>query len=276
MAKIYLSSTFRDLNDHRKAVYQILRELRHDVIAMEDYGAAPERPLEKCLADVRDCDIYVGVFAWRYGFRPPGKKRSITELELEQATSAGKPCLIFILDDSAPWPPNQMDSGEDLQAIKALRTKLATEHVVKFFRTAEELASAVGTAVTTELRGSSEEPGEDSGGDPALCRFCRNGVRTVVEELHSQIRFYAALAAILAVLGLLVFGGGFALKSDENMIVKLFGILIFVATGYPQIRWRSARTQKAFLAGYESELARDQPAEEAVRAVKAYLLRHLQ
>ena len=66
--KIYLSSTFEDLKDYRRRVYEQLRTLRHDVIAMEDYVAADERPLDKCLRDVRDSDVYIGLFAWRYGY----------------------------------------------------------------------------------------------------------------------------------------------------------------------------------------------------------------
>jgi hypothetical protein len=40
MAKIYVSSTMSDLKEHRKAVYDVLRKLRHDVISMEDYTSA--------------------------------------------------------------------------------------------------------------------------------------------------------------------------------------------------------------------------------------------
>jgi len=59
--KIYLSSTFEDLKDYRRRVYDQLRTLRHDVIAMEDYVTADERPLDKCLRDVRDSDVYIGL-----------------------------------------------------------------------------------------------------------------------------------------------------------------------------------------------------------------------
>ena len=65
MALIYISSTYEDLKDHREAVYKALRRLNHDVRAMEDYVAADERPLDKCLKDVAAADVYVGIFAWR-------------------------------------------------------------------------------------------------------------------------------------------------------------------------------------------------------------------
>src|SRR5262245_34740793 len=68
--KIYLSSTYTDLLGCREAVYKVLRMMRHDVIAMEDYGATDRRPLDKCLDDVARTDLYLGIFAWRYGYVP--------------------------------------------------------------------------------------------------------------------------------------------------------------------------------------------------------------
>lgn len=92
--KIYVSSTFEDLKDYRRRVYDQLRALRHDVIAMEDYVAADERPLDKCLRDVRDSDVYIGLFAWRYGYVPRAGNRGSTVTSkfrpfLEGLSSAG-------------------------------------------------------------------------------------------------------------------------------------------------------------------------------------------
>jgi hypothetical protein len=38
--------------------------------AMEDYVAADDRPVDRCLADVAACTVYVGIIAWRYGYVP--------------------------------------------------------------------------------------------------------------------------------------------------------------------------------------------------------------
>lgn len=56
---------------------------------MEDYLASDERRLERCLADVRAGNVYAGLFAWRYGFAPPGNDKSITQLEYEAPGRAG-------------------------------------------------------------------------------------------------------------------------------------------------------------------------------------------
>ena len=153
MAKIYISSTYGDLKDHREAVYKALRALKHDVIAMEDYVAADERPVDKCLADVATCDLYVGIFAWRYGYVPGADnraKRSITELEYRKATDAKRARLIFLLDEEAPWLPKWMDSttGENDQGarIKKLRRELRADRVASFFKTPDELARLAGSA----------------------------------------------------------------------------------------------------------------------------------
>ena len=68
---IYLSSTYEDLKEHRKAVFIALRKGGYEVTAMEEYVAGNRRPVDQCLADVNNADIYVGVFGFRYGYVPP-------------------------------------------------------------------------------------------------------------------------------------------------------------------------------------------------------------
>ena len=159
MAKIYLSSTFEDLQNQRQAVAKALRELLHDVRAMENYVASGHRPVDVCLADVDWCEIYVGIFAWRYGYVPEENnpdQRSITEMEYQRALSQGKPCLIFLLSDQAPWLPAMMDSvtreNESGVRIKRLRKALSTRHTCSFFSGIDELARLVNASIVKALR----------------------------------------------------------------------------------------------------------------------------
>jgi Domain of unknown function (DUF4062)/AAA ATPase domain len=154
VAKIYLSSTYTDLIACREAVYHVLRQMKHDVIAMEDYVATDQRPTEKCLADVAASDLYIGIFAWRYGYIPPEmtpQHKSITELEYRKALETGKSCLIFLLDEDATWSRKAMDEvtdeGNHGKYIKSLRRELSQKHTVSFFQTPQELANLVNTAV---------------------------------------------------------------------------------------------------------------------------------
>jgi len=70
--KVYLSSTYQDLAEHRVAVDRTLRRMGHDVIGMEQYVAEGAKPVDRCKADVAAADVYVIVVAWRHG-HVPGK-----------------------------------------------------------------------------------------------------------------------------------------------------------------------------------------------------------
>ena len=149
MTTIYLSSTYEDLKEHRRIVYEALRRAGYTAIAMEDYVANDMRPEDKCLADVAYSDIYVGLFAFRYGYIPPPKhnnqnKLSITELELRHAERLEKPCLTFLVSEGAFWPRKFDDARKGRgEHINRLRDYLQTEKTASFFSSPHELASLV-------------------------------------------------------------------------------------------------------------------------------------
>jgi len=75
---VFLSSTRQDLLAYRAAVDAALREAGLVPLAMESFGAREDLPLDLCLKEVRGADLFVGIYAWRYGFMPPGEGASIT------------------------------------------------------------------------------------------------------------------------------------------------------------------------------------------------------
>jgi Domain of unknown function (DUF4062) len=68
--RIFVSSSFEDLKEHRAAAIRVLRQLGHQVLAMEDMTAGTSAPLSKVLEMVDRSEAYVGIFAWRYGYSP--------------------------------------------------------------------------------------------------------------------------------------------------------------------------------------------------------------
>lgn len=153
MKKVYLSSTFEDLVEYRERAVNALQKLDFHVVAMESYVATDARPVDKCLADVAEADLYVGLFAFRYGHVPEDDnpdRRSITEMEYRHARTCGIDTLIFLVPDSAMWRPASIDAhtgnGERGDRIKALRAALAKEHTVGEFRTPNDIGEAVATA----------------------------------------------------------------------------------------------------------------------------------
>ncbi len=135
MNTVYVSSTYIDLAEHRQALKIALERAGFDVGCMEKYPAFDERPADKCLKDVAECDYYVLILAWRFGFQPtqdnPGNL-SITRLEYDQAVRLGKRPLVFLLDEDHPWTNKYID--KDDANIQGFRDHVGNEHGRALFR----------------------------------------------------------------------------------------------------------------------------------------------
>lgn len=146
MARIFLSSTFADLQDYRRAAHEALRRLGHEVISLEDYTAVDQAPLERTLADIARADLYVGTVAWRYGYVPEGQDQSVTEIEYRHAQKLNKPTLIFLASEDAQISPKVMDPPDDAR-IKRFRDALSRERIVDFFTSVDDFRAKLITAV---------------------------------------------------------------------------------------------------------------------------------
>lgn len=144
MARVYVSSTYQDLADHREIVRLAVRRLGHEDIAMEYYVAEDRRPVDRCLEDVRSADLYIVIMAWRYGFIPPGHDRSITELEYRTALDAGVPCLVFVLSEDHPWPPRLMERSA---RVDEFREELVQNRIAGLFGSKDDLARQVAEGI---------------------------------------------------------------------------------------------------------------------------------
>lgn len=151
--KVYISSTSVDLTEYRRVVITALRKSGFVPICMEDYVAQDTLPVDKCLADVAQSDLYVGIFAWRYGFIPPGHEKSITELEYRKAVEKAIPTLIFLLDEKADWPSEYCDTRQDAARISALREEFQLGKMIGLFPAdPHQLASIIQAALARHER----------------------------------------------------------------------------------------------------------------------------
>ena len=173
--RIFVSSSFEDLREHRAAAIRVLRQLGHEVLAMEDMIAGSAAPLAKVVEMVDRSEAYVGVFAWRYGYvptraavppaPPPANlpvvkgataETSITHYEYLRALERNLPVMAFLLDENCPWPPQLIDGFDQTRAqappnadkIRRLRQELQQERVVSWFTTPSDLEARVSAAVT--------------------------------------------------------------------------------------------------------------------------------
>jgi len=141
---IFISSTFVDLVNERKAVFEAITKLQHRYDSMEFFGARSERPIETCLAEVRRSDVQVIIIGHRYGSIVPEMGISFTEAEYNEGYRLGKPSLVYIKDDDVPILPKYVERDpEKITLLEKFKNTLRSRHTVATFRDAHDLSLAV-------------------------------------------------------------------------------------------------------------------------------------
>jgi hypothetical protein len=141
--KIFVSSTFLDLDDHRAHIMQEIQ--RRDLFfrGMEHFGAASSKPAEFLKEQVRKSDVYLGIFALRYGSEDAASGKSMTELEYDEAVRLGKPRLCYVASDDSNVLKGHVE--RDPEKFKKLQAFLARVKgdVVYEFKDIRDLAHQV-------------------------------------------------------------------------------------------------------------------------------------
>ncbi len=153
--KIFLSSTYVDLIEYRRAAAEALERLGQQVERMEIFGARPVEPSDACLSEIENCDLFVGIYAHRYGHIPDGSTVSITEAEFRHARKHNKPIFCFVVEGHHPWPPEMIESEPGRTKLIALKAEISSSLVRDTFTTPEDLAYKIATSVGRYLTQSS-------------------------------------------------------------------------------------------------------------------------
>ncbi|GEM_PF-1087494 len=148
---VFISSTSIDLPDYRQVAVDAILEVNFQPVGMERWSVTGEDPVNVCKRKVEQAEIYLGIFAHRYGWRPDGyDNKSITELEYDWAEHViwqGKPIprLCFILNDEYPWPADRYETEAE-EDLKRFKQRIQANHI-GFFTTPENLKAQIVTAL---------------------------------------------------------------------------------------------------------------------------------
>jgi hypothetical protein len=167
---VFISSTSRDLREHRAVVAQALLNAGFRPNDMANFMARPEGATSVSLKEVAESDLFVGIYAWRYGFIPPGSNVSITEQEFLEAQRLGKPRFCFMVDDTYAWPDDDKKGGAGAQLLAEFKARLDAELVRSTFTTPDDLAMKVLASLQRwerERATTAPESAEASGSSPS-------------------------------------------------------------------------------------------------------------
>lgn len=112
-------------------------------LMMEHMPAADPDAIAESLRMVDEANIYLGVFAYRYGYVPKGSEISITEMEYDRAVERGIPRLIFLMHDDHSVKASDVEKGEGAAKLERFKARLKSERVVSFFTSPAELRANV-------------------------------------------------------------------------------------------------------------------------------------
>ena len=128
--QVFISSTFTDLKEERKAVTWELLKARHVPVGMEAFSATDDRGWKTITATIDDSDYYVLILAGRLGSKNDALGKSWTQLEYEYAREHGIPVLPFVREDRR-ITRDQLDTGEsaaELERFKAIVERVGISH----------------------------------------------------------------------------------------------------------------------------------------------------
>ncbi|MDP9078863.1 MAG: DUF4062 domain-containing protein [Bacteroidota bacterium] len=150
--RVFISSTFIDLIEYRQAVLEIIRRIGAEDIAMEHFGSRDARPLDECTRLITDeTDIFIGIYAHRYGFIPEGSSISVTESEYQAAKQVDVLKLIYIVDPAAIWPVDLIEQGEAASALTKFIAYLNANQITDSFSNKDELAAGIAADIARYL-----------------------------------------------------------------------------------------------------------------------------
>src|SRR5260370_26910240 len=99
-------------------------------LKMNPLPASDAEAIAESLRMVNEADLYLGIFAYRYGYVPKGYSISITEMEYNRAVERGIPRMLFLMHEDHLLKPADVEKGEGAIKLEALKTRLKTERVM--------------------------------------------------------------------------------------------------------------------------------------------------
>ncbi len=141
--QVFVSSTYEDLQDERKAVMEALLQMNCFPVGMEYFNAADDSQWDVITSLIDECDYYVLIVAGRYGTIDEASGKSYTQKEYEYAVKKGVPTISFVHKDIKQLPSGKVESDpEAVKKLEAFRNEVGKK-LWQIWDNKDSLASAV-------------------------------------------------------------------------------------------------------------------------------------
>jgi hypothetical protein len=141
--QVFISSTFADLEDERKAVMEAILECNCYPAGMEMFPALDMDQFEFIKAIIDKSDYYILIVAGRYGSLAPDKI-GYTEKEYKYAIEKGIPVLAFVKRDIDNIPAKHTDQDRNLKKrLIKFRQEIGIGRLINMWDDRYELKSKI-------------------------------------------------------------------------------------------------------------------------------------
>lgn len=147
--QIFISSTFEDLKEERKAITEAILEEKHIPIGMELFSTSDTSQWEYIRKRILESDYYVLIIGHRYGSidNTTDNNISYTEKEYDFAIENNIPIMSFVIDKSATVDSTKIETnGDKLEKLNSFKQKVQSK-LCKFYNNKDALKSHFKTAL---------------------------------------------------------------------------------------------------------------------------------
>lgn len=149
--QVFVSSTYKDLQDERKEVMQALLELDCIPAGMELFPASNDDQWTLIKKVIDDCDYYILILAGRYGsVNEDGM--GYTEMEYRYALAANKPIIAFLHKNPGDISSAKTEDTQEGKERLNLFRDLAQKKMTKYWTNPYDLGSVVSRSMITLIK----------------------------------------------------------------------------------------------------------------------------
>jgi len=148
MHQVFISSTYKDLEEERFEVMQALLKMGCMPAGMELFPAANESQWNFIKKIIDESDYYLLIVGGKYGSVHPQKGISYTRMEYEYALETKKPILRFLVKDARKLSQEKIEKDPKiLKKLDDFKKFLLGDNLCQFYNNPHDLALKVTQAI---------------------------------------------------------------------------------------------------------------------------------
>lgn len=150
--QVFISSTFNDLKEERRAIIESLLNARYIPAGMEIFSASSDEQFNYIKKIIDDCDYYILILKNNYGSISASTGISYTEMEYDYAMKRKMPILAFIYDNLENTQVNEIEKKNRMLFWNFRDRILKTNRLCKMWNSSLELIPSVIGSLNEEVQ----------------------------------------------------------------------------------------------------------------------------